>query len=361
MKRIYRKIPLLFILLMLLSLLLSCRGGDAERELQATSASKELHDGYFEQVTASDYVTLGQYAGLSVSRSALDRAWGETVQNILAFHTVYQSVPRSAEWGDQVTYSMTVMRADTGKTMENLGGSERTLVLSEAPSAEDYVGLHRALFGHSAHSAPFSASLRLSDTFSADSELNGLAVQCALTVTDVAAPQIPDRLTDSMVESYTRACAGQTQTEIYTSVEAYRAALDERNTAEQLWPQITQNAYVRGFPQAETDRLEQEALDVYREQAAQQQLTLEEYLPAVYGVQDYQTALSWVREESISRVKEILVYLAIYEREALESESLLAQMRTQPSYAAYPEQQLALLAKIAAAEHFVVSHCVYGE
>ena len=61
--------------------------------LGLSSCGKE--EFYFQNVTASDYVTLGQYTGLTVSSEELDEYWASTADSILQANSTQEEVDRA--------------------------------------------------------------------------------------------------------------------------------------------------------------------------------------------------------------------------------------------------------------------------
>lgn len=323
--------------------------------LGLSSCGKE--EFYFQNVTASDYVTLGQYTGLTVSSEELDEYWASTADSILQANSTQEEVDRAAAVGDTVTYSATAVRKDTGAEEESLAVTDKTLTIAENPTSEQVVGLNQALLGH-AKDETFTADLTLSDSYStSETSLNGLAVTYTITVSKVEQTVVPETLTDEMVKNYTEMMASYYgSSDTYETVDEYQKAVRQSRMLSEIWTQVTKNTTVEGYPRDEALQLYHNTLESYNAYAIENNTTLEAYLPTAMGADSFDDALVEIRDSSIDQAQRILIYLAIFDAEKLDYQAKYDEIKADESSDGYSKDYVILSAKISTVDEFLLDH-----
>lgn len=309
---------------------------------------------YFQNVKASDYVTLGQYKNLDISTEELDEQWESTVSSILSMNPEDVKVDRASAVGDKVTYSATAVKTADGSALDALRVTDTTVTLAEEAEDEKVIGLNAALTGKAASEEPFQVQLTLADDYSTeDTSLNGLAVTYTITVSSVTESVTPTELTDDMVKSYTELMSQYMGSEVYSTIDEYREAERKDNIKSKAWTLASENAEVNGYPEEEMRQFYHDALDNYSATAAQNGQTLETYLPSAMGKDTLDEALYSVKDSAIEQTRNILIYLAIYDAENLNYKAEYKNLKSNASYDGYDKDYLKLVAKIITVENYL--------
>lgn len=253
--------------------------------------------------TLSEYITLGDYKNLSVSKAEVTPTEAELKEQAESdFAALTRLEDRPLELGDTVNLNYTAIFDGREYDDDTEAGFRITL----GENALGIPGFDEGLLG-----ANPGDSIALDLTFPEDYEKNteyaGKDVSFIVTVNFICR-ELPE-LTDEMVSNYTT----------YQTVDAYRAgitqALTEVKTIERVWNKLVETSEVIQYPEKEYETYHNEYLEGYITLATGYGMTLEEMITSSGQTMDefYKEADRITK----SYIKEDLIVYAIARAENL--------------------------------------------
>lgn len=197
--------------------------------------------------TATDYVKIGQYKGLSISvdEDAIVKKYVDAkVKNDLDSVTTYSAVDRVSQEKDKITVSFT--GSIGGEAIDGFGSNSYSIVLGK--DTFKIPGFVDALYGLKTGETKV-VTLTVPNPFTDEPDYAGKRIVYDITVDSVEGPVVP-QITDSYAKEYFS----------YNTVEEYKTALqakmqdeidkeinDKKNEA--AMKALQDNAEVKGYPE----------------------------------------------------------------------------------------------------------------
>lgn len=261
----------------------------------------------------SDYITLAEYKGLSVTAYHAE-VTEEDIQNEIQSTVLYFAeeveVDRASQLYDTVKFSCTATL--DGEAVDDYCLDEGSLRLGFASYGED---VDTALTG-----------VQVGDTVEADRVLSGIAVDedmvgktlhYTFTVTSICETK-EQEYNDIFVKAYLG----------YDSVEAYEQSVRDSLTATaeanqlnayvyQTWSAITENTEVKKYPEKEVNQIIDQLVAEVESYTTTSGVDFGNYVNAVYGMTEEEFR-AYAEEVAQAQVKEDMIVYAIARAENLE-------------------------------------------
>ncbi|MCQ2431769.1 MAG: hypothetical protein MJ175_04105 [Clostridia bacterium] len=251
----------------------------------------------------SKYVTLGQYKGVTVSKSEIEEQIDEQYSAVLSASAEYVETNAVSKEGDKITYSYT--GTIDGAANDALTGENKTLTAVSGTTG--FKELDEALVGIKGGSN-LTVDVVLPENFSADASLAGKTATLAVTVAKVEELVTPETLTDEMVKTYTE--------ETYTTIDAYRTYLYSAIKQNLAWSAAVKNCSFTDYPKKEAENYYNTLLTRYQAQASQYGMTLEQFTSLTgYTMDAFQAALA---QQAVNQTRQDVVMYSIARAEGLE-------------------------------------------
>lgn len=293
----------------------SSRDASAASDAVSFSYSEGLtDDGYWEDVTALDHVTLpSDYASVSVSADDIapsDEDVQAQVDSIVSNYAISTQVTdRAVANGDTVNIdyvgSIDGVEFDGGSTQ----GQGTTVTIGTTQYIDDFLD---QLVGHKPGET-FDVNVTFPDDYGVD-ELNGKDATFKTTINYISEQQAPD-VTDEWVADNLKASYG------WESVDAMeqdiRTNLQNNNLLSYLQEYVADNSEVSEMPQALLDYQQDMLLAQYQQYADAYGVSLEQMVQQVSGAQSVEALLEQNSASFESAAKNYLVYQAIAEDQGL--------------------------------------------
>ena len=267
-------------------------------------------NGYFEGVTAKDYVTLGQYEGIEVPADevAVTKADVENeIQSLLSSHAETKEVTgRPAQPGDTVNIDYKGFM--DGEQFEGGTGNNPSLELGSGSFID---GFEDGIVGHEA-GEEFDLELNFPDPYPNNPDLAGKPVTFTVTLNSISETVVPP-LTDAFVTMYLQEEYG------WKTVAEMRSGVEEQLKDDALYNYVltqVDNFDVSEVPESMV-QYEAGCMKVYYEQfAAMYGMTLDDFVSGM-GVSTFDELVEMYREELTSSARSYLIYQAIAEDKGL--------------------------------------------
>ena len=276
-------------------------GEDAAGETSAYSQGID-ENGFFEGVTAKDYVALGEYKGIHVPADVYTISAEQVEQEIQSaldsFSSLEEVTGRAARLGDTVDIDYEGYM--DGEQFDGGTGNNPSLELG---SNSFIAGFEDGIVGHNTGDE-FDLELNFPDPYYNNEELSGKAVTFHVTLNSISETVAPE-LTDAFVaENYDYT----TVAELYEGTEAM---LRDNAIDMYLFEEI-QSYEVSEIPQSMIDYQAQTMLAYYEMMSSMYGMTLDDFVSAM-GMQSSDELVAAHEEDLKESAREFLVYQAIAE------------------------------------------------
>ena len=281
--------------------------GDGSASGEASAYSQGIGDnGYFEGVTAKDYVTLGQYEGIEVPASEVAVSQEEIeseIKTLLSSHVETKEVSgRAAQLGDVVNIDYEGYM--DGEQFEGGTGNNPSLELGSGSFID---GFEDGIVGHETGDQ-FDLDLHFPDPYPNNTDLSGKAVTFKVTLNSIS-EEVEPPLTDAFVTMYLQEEKGwKTVAEMRSGIEEQ---LKDDKLADYVLTQVD-NFEVSDVPESMV-QYEAGCMRVYYEQfAAMYGMTLDDFVSGM-GVSSFDELVEQYREDLTASARSYLIYQAIAE------------------------------------------------
>ena len=303
-------IALLLVLVMILGLA-ACKkdnGGSESGDLPAYSRGID-ENGFFEGVTAKDYVTLGQYEGIEVPASEVAISAEEIeseIESMLSGLTSTREVTdRPAQLGDSVDIDYEGYL--DGEQFDGGTGNNPSLVLGSGSFID---GFEDGIVGHKTGDN-FDLDLTFPESYG-NADLAGKAVTFIVTLNSISETVEPV-LSDSLVAENFQTDYG------WTTVEEMRNGIAEDLKEDAVYNYVltqVDNFVVSEVPESMVEYEAGCMKDYYEQMAAMYGMTLEDLISGL-GASSFDDLVDQYREELTSSARSSLIYQAIAEDKGL--------------------------------------------
>ncbi len=260
---------------------------------QTVNYSEGLDDnGHMTGITTSDYITLGNYKGMTYTKSEVeptDEDIQEEIDAILEEHTTTNQLTEGTiEDGTAVNIDYTGYINDEAFDGGSTEGAGTTVTIGTT----NYIdGFLEQLIGHKP-SDEFSINVTFPEDYG-NEELNGKEARFDIKINYIVEEVVPE-FNDEFVKE---------NIEGYETADAYREYIRESiktyNMKNQLWSELVENTTFNSYPE------DMKTIMVEREMSS-----FESYL-SIYGMtlEDYYTAQGTTEEEFATQVEETVVQM----------------------------------------------------
>ena len=275
-----------------------------------------------ESYNPQDYVTLGQYTGLTVSLAVTDEDLQDEIDSIMEDYVTYEPLSGTAQAGDMV-YASFEGYID-GQRVDSTCGEDYV----ELGSGEWLEGFEEGIIG-TATGDTADFVIAVPEGAYGDASIDGHNVEFRVTVQYICGEEIKPEYNDEFVQSISKK---------YDTVEAYNEHLrkklkkeNEEQKAEYSWSDVLESCSVNGYPESLLEYSKGEVLQGYYDMAE------------VYGCEPEEIFTSFGYESEQAFVEGDLVSLAQdTAKEYLVSEAIAAKegiSYTQEEYNAFRDEE----------------------
>ncbi len=258
-------------------------------------------DGTYENYDLNDYLTLGTYTGIEVSKSEIQAEIDAQYDSILADNIYDVETEAPSVDGNKVTYSMTA--TVDGAAVESLAKTDATFTVGSGTT--DYEELTAIFTGISkGDEKDITVTVPADHT---DTAIAGKEASLHVTVSSVTTSVTPTELTDEMVKTATE--------EAYATVAEYEAYLYDVIKQNLVWSDVMANTTFISYPKAEAERYYDSYLASYQNTAAQYSMTLESLI-SLYGMTS-DAFYNTIANQAVSQVYRDMAMIAIADKENL--------------------------------------------
>ncbi len=247
----------------------------------------------------ADYLTLGSYTGIEVSKAAIQTEIDSQYDTILAQNTYDVETEAASVDGNKVIYSMTA--TVDGAAVDALAKTDATFTVGS--STTDYEELTAIFEGISADDTK-EITVTLPDDYS-DAALAGKEATLNVTVSSVTTAVTPTEVTDEMVKSAT--------SEQYTTVADYDVYLYDTIKQNMVWDKVVNNTTFIKYPKKEAEIYYNNYLASYQSTAAQYGMALDQLI-SLYGMTT-DAFYKNIANQAIAQVYQDMTMFAIAEKE----------------------------------------------
>ena len=295
-------------------------GSEAESE---TESETEIKVADLPEYDASEYVTLGEYKGLTVEVSPVE-VTDEQVMDQIASETKQTLTEGTVESGDTVNIDY-VGKID-GEEFD--GGSAEGYDL-EIGSCTFIDGFEDGIIGMQVGETK-DLELKFPEEYHSE-DLAGKDVVFTVTVNSISrVPELTDEVADSVVEGMT---AEAYQESVRQDLEDQAKESQKTEAEQKLLQAVYDNATINGYPEENLQYTMKRATDYYEWLASMYGMSLDDYLTNYGMTQDeFKEQLQPVAEEALG---EEMTLLAIAKEENIE----VSDQEYQDGLARYAETQ----------------------
>ncbi len=267
-------------------------------------------NGFFEGVTAKDYVTLGQYKGIEVPASAVEVSQSQVeseVQSMISSFTEMKEVTdRPAQLGDftNIDYAGYM----DGEQFDGGTGNNPSLELG---SGSFIGGFEDGIVGHNVGDE-FDLELSFPDPYPNNPDLAGKPVTFHVTLNSIS-EQVDPVLTDAFVKEHFEADYG------WTTVAGMRSGIEEELKRDALYNYVftqIEDYEVSDVPEPMFQYEVNNMKAYYEQMAAMYGMTLEDFLSGM-GMGTIDDLVEQSREQLTATARSSMIYQAIAETEGL--------------------------------------------
>lgn len=297
------------------SSLASSSGSASSGSTTAFDYSAPLTDeGMWKDIKALDYVTLGDYKGISVPadvHNITDDAVQEQIDSILSdYATTNKVTDRAIKDGDTVNIDY-VGKVD-GKEFDggSTNGSGTDVTIGTTQYIDDFID---QLVGHKPGDS-FDVNVTFPDPYTSNTDLSGKDAVFATTINYISEKVNPD-LTDDFVKTNLEATYGWTTVD--EMKQGVRDRLQNNAVSQYVWEQVQSSAKVSEEPQAMLDYEGERTVAEYQSMAESYGMTLESALSSM-GVASTDELKEKYADDIKQTVQQMLITQAIAETEGLK-------------------------------------------
>lgn len=274
-------------------------------------------EGYFEGVTASDYVKLPDYNSIEIPEDVSvitdDELKSEIDSRLSSFTTSEQVTDRAIEDGDTVNIdyvgSVDGVEFDGGNT----GGSGTTVTIGVTSYIDDFL---EQLIGHKPGET-FDVNVTFPNPYPNDESLSGKDAVFVTTINYIVEENTPE-LTDELVAENWKDTEGWATAE--EAKAGIRAELREAAIAGYLWQEVQSGAEVSQIPENILQYHTDNTRNYYETTAAQYGMKTEDFLATYIGVESMDELLENNAETLRENAKNSLLLQAVSEEMGLKIE-----------------------------------------
>lgn len=270
------------------------------------SCAKKNSD-YF-NFTYSDYLTLGEYKGVTVDAHDLDDAVDSAKESIISANTTTEEVTdRGAQDKDILTVSYTV--SIDGEEVDALKKTDYSVTLGT--TALDFSEIKDMLTGMTKDEEK-TGTIRIPDDYKVDgavADYAGKEAQVKLTLTKIQQKNAPTEVTDEMVAKYTK--------DEYKTQDEYYAYVRSEKKKDLAWNAVMKNITILKYPETETKLYYNMYLNRIANSISSSGMTMASYA-SMLGYDSLDKFLEeYLTPLAANTAMQQLAALAIYEKENL--------------------------------------------
>ena len=266
-------------------------------------------DGYFEGITALDYVTLPDYRNMEIPAdisTVSDADLDSKINSMMGdFATSEQVTDRAVEDGDTVNIDYVGSIDGVEFAGGNTGGNGTTVIIGVTNYIDDFL---EQLIGHMPGET-FDVNVTFPENYG-QADLNGKDAVFVTTINYIQDQTVPE-LTDEFVASNWKASNGWNN--VAEAREAVRNDLRTAAVSSYLWQEIQSQAEVKEVPEALKNYHEEYMKQYYTALAAQYNMTAEEFLNEKLNVDSMETLVMQNKSQIESSAKMSLIAQALSE------------------------------------------------
>lgn len=263
-------------------------------------------DGFFEGVTAKDYVTLGQYEGISVPAALADISLADIqgeIDGLMSSYTDTKEVTdRPAQLGDTVDIDYSGFM--DGEQFEGGTGNNPSLVLGSGSFID---GFEDGIVGHSAGDN-FDLELHFPDPYPNNPDFSGKAATFVVTLNSISETVEPE-LTDAFVAENFQSDYG------WSTVEEMRSNIAEGLRYNAIFDYVSaqiEDFDVSEVPESMIEYQINSMKGYYEQMAAAYGMTTDDLISAI-GVGSLDELVEQYREQNVASARTYLINQAIAE------------------------------------------------
>jgi len=266
--------------------------------------------GYWEGVTALDYVELADYQSLKIPASSVevsDEALQTEIDNLLFNYTSeHQVTDRAVVDGDSINIdyvgSVDGVEFENGSTQ----GQGTDVTIGVTSYIDDFL---EQLIGHTPGET-FDIQVTFPDPYQNNTELSGKEAVFKVTInyiTETVTPELTDEfVSENLTASYEWSTVEEMRSEIGEQLKK-----DSINNYIQTY--ITENSKVTSTPESIIAYQEKSMLAYYQDYANMYGMSLDDFLNNYMGVESTDKLIEFYSEENLKRAEYSLIVQAIAE------------------------------------------------
>lgn len=272
-------------------------------------------DGYFEGVTAADYVTLPDYKNMEVpedvSTISDEELQSELDSRMSSFATAEQVTDRAVEDGD--TVNIDYVGSIDGVEFEggNTGGAGTTVTIGVTSYIDDFL---EQLIGHMPGET-FDVNVTFPDPYPNNTDFSGKDAVFVTTINYIEDETVPE-LTDDFV------AANWKETEGWSSAEeaknGVRDEMRQTAVANYMWQELQTQAEVSEVPEAVAQYHLENMKNYYVLMAKQYGMETDDFLSQYVGVEDMDALVEQNEAQVQENAKSSLILQALCEEMGLK-------------------------------------------
>ena len=256
----------------------------------------------------SDYLTLGEYKGVTVDAHDLDDAVDSAKESIISANSTTEEVTdRGAQDKDILTVSYTV--SIDGEEIDALKKTDYSVTLGT--TALDFSEIKDMLTGMTKDEEK-TGTIRIPDDYKVDgavADYAGKEAQVKLTLTKIQQKNAPTEVTDEMVAKYTK--------DEYKTQDEYYAYVRSEKKKDLAWNAVMKNITILKYPETETKLYYNMYLNRIANSISSSGMTMASYA-SMLGYDSLDKFLEeYLTPLAANTAMQQLAALAIYEKEDL--------------------------------------------
>jgi len=291
-------------------------------------------DGYFEGITAADYVTLPDYKNMEipedVSTISDEDLQSELDSRMTSFASTQQIKDRAVEDGDTVNIDYVGSVDGVEFAGGNTGGAGTTVTIGVTSYIDDFL---EQLIGHMPGDT-FDVNVTFPDPYPSNTDLSGKDAVFVTTINYIQSETVPE-LTDEFV------AANWKETEGWSNVEEAKKGVKEEMRqaaiANYMWQELQTQAEVSEVPETVAQYHLENMKNYYVLMADQYGLEIDDFLSQYVGVEDMDALVEKNESQLEENAKSSLILQTLCEEMGLKpgDEDIADFFRTNASVADY--------------------------
>ncbi len=267
-------------------------------------------DGYFENVTAADFVKLPDYKSMTVpedvSTITEDALKSEMDSRMSGFATTEQVKDRAVEDGDAVNIDYVGSVDGVEFAGGSTGGNGTTVTIGVTSYIDDFL---EQLIGHKPGET-FDVNVTFPDPYESNTDLSGKDAVFVTTINYIEEQTVPE-LTDEFVAANWKDSEGWSTAE--EAREAVREELRTTAVANYLWQEIQDTAEVSQVPDSVYDFQVDNMVNYYAAMAKQYNMELEDLLSQAMQLDSVDALIEQNKSQLEQNAKSALIMQALCE------------------------------------------------